>query len=218
MRFAPLYCQDNGSPNKPVNILLSLEFIKHLYDYTDEQLLEQYYFNYQIAYALGQRNLGELYICERTIYDFRQRLYEYTIQHPEEEDLICQQFQELLDHFLAITKIKTAEQRMDSSAIMPNIKRAGRLALAFDVLKQGVAACPQELLPEDIGGLFLNETLNEFYFRFGLDFRESNSQGQKLFLQLQDLFRPGLEVLTTGAKRTSVLKFNFQQLKSLVPA
>lgn len=149
-KFAPLYCPDNGSPNKPVNILLSLEFIKHLYDYTDEELLEQYYFNYQIAYALGQRNLGELYICERTLYDFRRRLYAYTIQHPEEEDLICRQFQGLLDHFIAITKIKTNEQRMDSTAIMPNIKRAGRLALAFDVLKQGVAACPQELLPENL--------------------------------------------------------------------
>ncbi|AFV10421.1 transposase domain-containing protein DUF772 [Thermacetogenium phaeum DSM 12270] len=149
-KFAHLYCENNGSPNKPVNILLSLEFIKHLYDYTDEQLLEQYYFNYQIAYALGQRNLGELYICERTLYDFRRRLYEYTIQHPEEEDLIFQQFQGLLEHFLAITKIKTNEQRMDSTAIMPNIKRAGRLSLAFDVLKKGVAACPQELLPEKL--------------------------------------------------------------------
>jgi len=26
--FAPFYCPDNGSPNKPVNILLSLEFLK----------------------------------------------------------------------------------------------------------------------------------------------------------------------------------------------
>ncbi|KYH31494.1 hypothetical protein MOMUL_22330 [Moorella mulderi DSM 14980] len=34
-KFAPLYCENNGRPNKPVNILLSLEFIKHLYDYTD---------------------------------------------------------------------------------------------------------------------------------------------------------------------------------------
>jgi|GEM_PF-2893910 len=39
---------------------------------------------------------------------------------------------------------------MVSSAIMPDVKRAGRLALAFDVLKQGVAVCPQELLPEDL--------------------------------------------------------------------
>lgn len=32
--------------NKPVNILLSLEFIKHLHNYTDEETLEQYYFNF----------------------------------------------------------------------------------------------------------------------------------------------------------------------------
>jgi len=69
--FAPLYCTDNGSPNKPVNTLLSLEFLKHLHDYTDEEILEQDYFNYQVNYALGQRNLGELYICEQTLYDFR---------------------------------------------------------------------------------------------------------------------------------------------------
>ena len=67
--FKPLYCPDNGSPNKPVNILLSLEFLKHLHNYTDEETLEQYYFNYQVNYALGQRNLGGLYIAEQTVFD-----------------------------------------------------------------------------------------------------------------------------------------------------
>ncbi len=148
--FASLYCSDNGCPNKPVNILLSLEFLKHLYDYTDEQILEQYYFNYQVNYALGQRNLGELYICERTLYDFRKRVYEYTLAHPEEADLVFRQFDQLLTHFLDITKINTKEQRTDSTAIMPNIRRAGRLALAFDVLKQAVRVCPPEILPESL--------------------------------------------------------------------
>ena len=36
--FKALYCEDNGRPNFPVNILLSLEFIKHLKNYTDEEL------------------------------------------------------------------------------------------------------------------------------------------------------------------------------------
>ena len=36
--FAPLYCLDNGRPNFPVNIQLSLEFIKHMKDYTDEDI------------------------------------------------------------------------------------------------------------------------------------------------------------------------------------
>jgi len=148
--FAPLYCPDNGSPNKPVNILLSLEFLKHLHNYTDEETLEQYYFNYQVNYALGQRNLGGLYICERTLYDFRRKVYEYTLAHPEEADLVFRQYDQLLAHFLGITKTNTKEQRTDSTAIMSNIRRAGRLALAFDVLKQAVRACPPEILPESL--------------------------------------------------------------------
>jgi len=47
-----LYREDDGRPNFPVNIMLSLEFIKHFKDYSDEELIEQFYFNYQIIYAL----------------------------------------------------------------------------------------------------------------------------------------------------------------------
>jgi len=68
--FAKLYCEDNGRPNFPVNILLSLEFIRHFKDYSDEELIEQFYFNYQIMYALGLRNLGEQYLAPRTLYEF----------------------------------------------------------------------------------------------------------------------------------------------------
>ena len=39
--FAVLYCENNGRPNFPVNILLSLEYIKHLFDYSDEELIDQ---------------------------------------------------------------------------------------------------------------------------------------------------------------------------------
>lgn len=99
-------------------------------------------------YALGLRDLGELFLSRRTLYDFRKRVYEYTLDHPEQEDLVFQQFETLLEHFVKIAKINTKEQRMDSTNVMPNIKKAGRLALAFDVLKQAVEACPAELLSE----------------------------------------------------------------------
>jgi hypothetical protein len=55
-----------------VNILLFLEFIKHMKDYTDEGILEQFRFNYQVVYAVGLRNLGERYLAARTIYELRQ--------------------------------------------------------------------------------------------------------------------------------------------------
>ncbi len=39
---------------------------------------------------------------------------------------------------------------MDSTQIMSNIRRAGRLALSFDVLKQALKACPVDLLTPDL--------------------------------------------------------------------
>lgn len=50
--FAPLYYLDNGRPNFPVNIILSLEVIKNIFEYTDIEILDQFYFNFQVLYAL----------------------------------------------------------------------------------------------------------------------------------------------------------------------
>ena len=71
--FSILYSQDNGRPNFPVNILLSLEYIKHLFDYSDVELIEQFYYNYQIAFALGINNVGEINLAPSTLYEFRKK-------------------------------------------------------------------------------------------------------------------------------------------------
>ena len=140
--FAPLYCPDNGRPNTPVNILLSLEAIKHMFNFTDEEILDEFSFNFQINYAVGILTLGKLPLATRTLYEFRERVFKYALQHPGETDLIFRQFDLLLAHFLDITKTSAKEQRTDSTFVSPNIKRAGRLSLAFDVLVQAIKIIP----------------------------------------------------------------------------
>ena len=146
--FAVLYCADNGRPNFPINILLALEFIKHWKDLTDEELLEQASFNYQVAYAIGLRDLGEEYIAPRTLYDFRERIYRHALLKGSDGDLIFDQFKKLTDHFFKLTGIKTDDQRTDSTFVTPNIQKAGRLSLAFDVLFHAVKICPQSILSD----------------------------------------------------------------------
>jgi len=148
--FAALYCADNGRPNFPVNILLALELIKHWKDLTDEELLEQASFNYQVAYAIGLRDLGEEYIAARTLYEFRERVYRYSLLHGSDDDLIFDQFKKLTSHFFKITGIKTDDQRMDSTFVAANIQKAGRLALVFDVLFHAVQICPEHILPDTL--------------------------------------------------------------------
>ena len=57
--FAQLYVEQTGRPNFPVNILLGLEILAAFKDYTVEEMLEQFHFNYQVQWALGIRNIGE---------------------------------------------------------------------------------------------------------------------------------------------------------------
>ncbi|WP_425058996.1 hypothetical protein SCACP_36480 [Sporomusa carbonis] len=146
--FAQLYCSDNGRPSFPVNILLALEFIKHWKDLTDEELLEQASFNYQVAFAIGLKDLGEEYVAPRTLYEFRERVYRHVLEHGKAGDLIFKQFTKLTDHFFKLTGAQTNEQRMDFTFVSSNIQKAGRLALAFDVLFHAVKSCPEEILPE----------------------------------------------------------------------
>ena len=146
--FSVLYSVDSGRPNFPVNILLSLEFYKHWQDLTDEQLLEQASFNYQVMYAIGLRNLGEEYVAPRTLYDFRARVYRHLLDNPGTGDLIFDQFSKLTNHFIEETGAKTDEQRTDSSFFVPNIQRMYRLGLVFDVLFHAIDSCPEALLTD----------------------------------------------------------------------
>lgn len=148
--FAGLYSEDAGRPNFPVNILVAFEILKHRHDLTDEDAIDQFYFNLLWKAAIGSQNLGEDTFGERTLYDFRERLYRYAMEHPREDDLIYTQFQKINDHLGKVIGLDTSEMRVDSSQLMPNIRKAGRLSLAYDVLIQGIKACPLDLLPTEL--------------------------------------------------------------------
>jgi hypothetical protein len=211
--FAPLYSSDNGRPNFPINILVALEIIKHLKNFVDEVLFEAFAYDFQISYALGLRNIGERYFARRTFYDFRARLYKYTLEHPKEGDAIFKQFEKLVQHFIEVAQLDTDEQRMDSTQIMSNIKRAGRLALAYDVLLQGIKACPLEILSSN-----LLEVLDPHYktnLLYRLKDTEASSRLEKLLnlggelsqlvndnLELQ--MRPEIQVLVRFIKEQTV--------------
>lgn len=147
--FAVLY-SDTGRPGFPVNISLSLEFIKHMKNYSDDELIDAYYFNYLVNYAVGIRTLGELNLAEKTLYNFRSRIYQHLVKYPDQEDLIFGQFISLTRSFAQEAGISMNEQRMDTTMFMSNIKKAGRLVLAYDVLEKAVKAIPEVNRPQEL--------------------------------------------------------------------
>lgn len=201
--FAPLYSNDNGRPNFPVNIFMGLDLIKEIRGYTDEVLLEEYAFNYQISFALGLRTLGERYFAPRTLYEFRARLYYYSLEYPEQADLIYAQFQKLTDHFIHVAGLNTDEVRMDSTQIMSNIKMAGRISLTYDVLVNGIKALPEYLMKDSLKIFLKSDYKTHFLYQL---------KGQDMLSRLQSLINHCIEVLQQAEEHSELKALNEIQL------
>jgi len=132
-RYFELYSPIGSRPNFPVNIWVGLEIIKGLFDYTDQELLEQFHFNLLTSYALGQENLGEVTLCERTLYYNRERLLEY--EQRTGRNLLEEEFKAITEEALDRLPIDPRTQRMDSSFLGSFIKQMSRLELIVKVLK-----------------------------------------------------------------------------------
>ena len=140
-RYAALYSGIPSRPNFPVNVWVGLEIIKGLFDYTDEELVEQWHFNLLTAYALGQEGLGELTLSIRTIYYNRERLLAY--EGRTGCNLLEQEFQSLTDDALKEVGLDAKIQRMDSSFVGSYIKQMSRLELVVKVLQNFFSDLPE---------------------------------------------------------------------------
>ena len=58
-RFAPIYCVDNGRPNRAVQTVLGVHLLKEMFNLTDDEALEQLEFNLLWHHALRARHRGD---------------------------------------------------------------------------------------------------------------------------------------------------------------
>ena len=132
--FAVLYSEEDSRPNAPVNVLIGLEILKAGFGWSDEEMMDHFYYDVQVRYALGYRNLGEGYLTLRTVYNFRRRL----VEHMQEtgENLIEVAFEQITDEQIKALELKTDKLRMDSTMIASNIRETTRLQLLVEVLQR----------------------------------------------------------------------------------
>jgi hypothetical protein len=122
---------------------LSLEIFKYMFTWSDDQLMDEYDFNYLVNYAVGNRQIGQRPMAEKTLYNFRSRCFQYLSDNPDEENPIFGQFLDLLEAYSKSAHVAMSEQRMDTTLFMSNMKKSGRLSLCFDVLELAVSAIPE---------------------------------------------------------------------------
>ena len=130
--FDVLYSTKKSRPNVPVNQLVGALILKHLYNWTYQQLFMNLNFNLLTRHALGVQNLGGSIFAEASIFNFQNKVIEYYIQTGK--DLLTEVFDSLTSAQLKEFGIKTDIQRGDSFLLGSNIFDFTRLQLLIEVL------------------------------------------------------------------------------------
>jgi len=156
---------------------------------SDLELLDDFYFDYLVNYAVGIRTLGEMNLAERILYYFRERVYQYCLENPGKDDLLFGQFVKLLHDFAQQAGISLDEQRTDTTLFMSNIKKAGRMSLAYDVLVKAVKAIPKEKLTDSLSKVL------EPDFKTDVLYRVKAQEGDSKLTLLLNLCKEALTIL-----------------------
>ena len=152
-RFAPMYCADNGRPNRAVQTVLGVHLLKEMFNLTDDEALEQLEFNLLWHHAL-RLDIEETHLPQKTLHNFRVRL----MQH----DGGRLAFQETTDRIIQALGIRTGKQRLDSTHIMSNIATLTRLGLFCETMRLFLRALREHpelrpVVPEGLLGRYLKE-------------------------------------------------------------
>ncbi len=141
-KFSVLYSDSPSRPNTPINILVGLEILKSGYGWSDAELMEHFYFDIQVRYALGLDQLGDGDFAIRSLYYFRERMSEYYLETGN--NLLESVFEDITDAQIEKLEIKTKIQRMDSTQIASNIVDANRLRLLVEAIRRSYRVLNEE--------------------------------------------------------------------------
>jgi hypothetical protein len=188
--FAVLYVDHPSRPNVPINWLVGLETLKAGFGWSDEELYDHFCFDLQVRYALGIHDLNESDFELRTIYNFRQRLSRYNLEHGE--NLLRQAFEDITDQQLTTLPVKTGQQRMDSTQIASNILEMSRLQLLVEAvqrMQRNLSEADQQRYGETLAP-YLQGHSGQYVYRIkGKEAKQTHLQqiGEVIALLLEEL-------------------------------
>lgn len=131
--FRPLYCQDNGTPNAPVRVLVAMMVLKEAEGLSDQKIFENSRFNLLVRSALGLLNADDPLPTESTYYLFRKRIQEYAKE--ENENLFETAFAQITKGQCAEFEVSGKRIRMDSKLLGSNIAWLSRYELIHETLR-----------------------------------------------------------------------------------
>ena len=170
-KFEVLYCNHNGRPNTPVNVVIGSLIIKEMVGATDEELVDSIVLDPRFQYALHLTSCAEIPYSDRTPSRFRERLYRHELTTGE--DLLKEEIERLGEEFAKLLQIQGTLKRMDSVMVSTSSKNMGRLELMYTCVSNLVKALVQSgasgLLPEHLLKYAEESNINAICYRLEKD-------------------------------------------------
>lgn len=131
--FSVLYSDKASRPNAPVNVIIGALIIKKLFDYSDDEIVENPMLDLHLQYALHTTSFAEQPLSDTTLSRFRKRCYDYETLHGA--DLYHDCVKDLSSKIAKIMKLNGRIRRMDSMMIESNIRFLSRMELFIPVFQ-----------------------------------------------------------------------------------
>ena len=181
-RFADMYCEDNGRPNRAVQTVLGVLILKEMFNLTDEEALEDLEFKILWHHAL-RLDIEETHLPQKTLHNFRARLMAH--------DGGRVAFQETTDRIIVALGIRTGKQRLDSTHIMSNIAILTRLGLFCETIRYFFGALRRNLpdLAEVVPTMLVRRYLKEEGEPTSYEDARSGDGRRRLSVCARDLYR-----------------------------
>ncbi len=133
-RFSVLYSGKASRPNAPVNVIIGALIIKELFDYSDDEIVENLMLDLHFQYALHTTGFAEQPLSDKTLSRFRRRCYDYETLH--DVDLYHDCVRDLSSKIAKIMKLNGRVRQMDSMMIESNIRFLSRMELIYTCISK----------------------------------------------------------------------------------
>ena len=133
-RFSVLYSDKASRPNAPVNVIIGALIIKELFDYSDDEIVENLMLDLHLQYVLHTTSFAEQPISDKTLSRFRIRCHGCEALHGV--DLYHDCVKNLSSKIAEIMKLNGRIRRMDSIMIESNIRFLSRMELIYTCISK----------------------------------------------------------------------------------
>lgn len=116
-RFSVLYSDKASRPNTLVNVIVGALIIKELFDYSDDEMVENLMLDFRIQYALHTTSFEEQPLSDKTLSRFRKRCYDYETLHNKDLYHDC-----VKDLSASIAKLVVYVNKISDSALPDDLK------------------------------------------------------------------------------------------------